>query len=341
VYHHCLFCNSDLGANDRVESCPIGARLAFDEGRGRLWVVCPHCARWNLTPIEERFEAIETCEKLYRRTFTRVSSDNIGLARLGDGMDLIRIGKPLRPEFAAWRYSTEFFTRRQRAYAAAGATIAAAGAVSVGVGSVLGPLATATGTYAIVAWPTLGMVLAGIPMVGNAMAQDYLTFERIVGRIHDGRRYLNVRIKHVRDIGLGVISGQPSLELLHDEGWSTIDGARAAHATGVILSNTNREGASRGAVRRAVSEIESSGNAERYVATASRRNRWRRRPVSVLNRYRDFGAMSLSRTEQLALEMAMQEETERRAMNGELDALSREWRNADEIARICDNELTN
>jgi hypothetical protein len=306
-----------------------------------LWVICPQCAKWNLTPIEERFEAIEQCEKLFRRTFTRISSDNIGMARVADGLDLIRIGSPLRPEFAAWRYAGEFFTRRQRAYAVAGATVAAASVVSAGVGTVLGPLASATGTYALVAWPTLTMVMAGIPMLGNAMAKDYLAFERLVARIHDGKRYLNVRIKHVRAIGLGFVSGDPSIELLHDTGWSTLTGTRASHATGVVLANTNRQGADRRAIRYAVSEIESSGDAERFVATAAKKNRWRRRSVSVLNRYRDFGAMSLSRTEQLALEMATNEETERRAMSGELRLLADAWRDAEEIARICDHELTN
>jgi hypothetical protein len=80
VYHTCLFCNRDLGRNEVVEQFPVGRRLAFDAARGRLWVVCAQCRRWNLTPMEERWEAIETCERLYRDTRTRVATDNIGLA---------------------------------------------------------------------------------------------------------------------------------------------------------------------------------------------------------------------------------------------------------------------
>ncbi len=72
------------------------------------------CGRWNLSPLEERWEAIEECERLFRGTLVRVSTDNIGLARLADGLELIRIGKPLRPEFAAWRYGRHFGTRRRR-----------------------------------------------------------------------------------------------------------------------------------------------------------------------------------------------------------------------------------
>jgi hypothetical protein len=41
----------------------------------------------------------------------------------------------------------------------------------------------------------------------------------------------------------------------------------------------------------------------------------------------------------LALEMALHEEDERRAMEGELAALEERWREAEEIARIADSLL--
>ena len=114
MYATCLFCNKPLGSNETLESFPVGKRLAFDAAKGRLWVVCPHCERWNLTPLEERWEAIEQAEKLYRDTRLRVATDNIGLAKLRDGTTLVRIGEPLRPEFAAWRYGDQFGRRRRR-----------------------------------------------------------------------------------------------------------------------------------------------------------------------------------------------------------------------------------
>jgi hypothetical protein len=49
--------------------------------------------------------------------------------------------------------------------------------------------------------------------------------------------------------------------------------------------------------------------------------------------------MNLSSVERLALEMSVHEETERRAMDGELATLQAAWRDAEEIARICDVEL--
>ena len=100
----CLFCHTDLGANDTVPECPVGQRLAFDSTRGRLWVVCTHCGRWNLTPIEERWEPIERCERLFRDTWQRYTVENIGVARTKSRLELVRIGAALPPEIASWRY---------------------------------------------------------------------------------------------------------------------------------------------------------------------------------------------------------------------------------------------
>src|SRR5688572_16251896 len=114
MYSHCLFCHAPLGSNEVVEAFPVGRRLAFDPAKGRLWVVGGACERWNLTPLEERWEAIEQCERLFRDTRLRVSTDNVGMARLREGLALVRIGAPQRPEFAAWRYGDQFGRRRQR-----------------------------------------------------------------------------------------------------------------------------------------------------------------------------------------------------------------------------------
>src|SRR5438067_692345 len=53
MYATCLFCNNPLGSNETFETFPVGRRLAFDANKGRLWVVCRHCERWNLSPLEE------------------------------------------------------------------------------------------------------------------------------------------------------------------------------------------------------------------------------------------------------------------------------------------------
>src|SRR5688500_8854203 len=136
MYATCLFCNKPLGQNESIEHFPVGRRLAFDAAKGRLWVVCPPCERWNLSPLEERWEAIEESERLYRATRLRAATDQIGLARLGDGTELVRIGEPLRPEFAAWRYGDQFGRRRRRQMLMAGSGVGAlAVATALGAGA--------------------------------------------------------------------------------------------------------------------------------------------------------------------------------------------------------------
>ncbi len=120
MYATCLYCHAHLGANEALEAFPVGRRLAFDAARLRLWVVCPRCKRWNLSPFDARERAIEQAERLFRDTRLRMSTDEIGLARQRDGTDLIRIGAPQRPELAAWRYGWQFL-RRRRVAAAVGA----------------------------------------------------------------------------------------------------------------------------------------------------------------------------------------------------------------------------
>ena len=114
MYSTCIFCHEGLGKNEAIEHFPVGRRLAFDAAKGRLWVVCKACERWNLTPLEERWEAIEECERLFRDTKLRVSTENIGLTRLKEGTTLVRVGEPQRPEMAAWRYGDQFNRRRRK-----------------------------------------------------------------------------------------------------------------------------------------------------------------------------------------------------------------------------------
>src|ERR1700744_3061139 len=106
MYSTCLFCNVSLGANDQIASCLVGKRLAYDGATGRLWVVCTKCGRWNITPLHERWEALDQCERLFRSARRRMSTDNVGLARVSSGLELVRIGPALLPEIASWRYGT-------------------------------------------------------------------------------------------------------------------------------------------------------------------------------------------------------------------------------------------
>jgi len=347
MYSTCLYCHSNLGANESIEVFQVGKRLAYDERNGRLWVVCGSCGRWNLTPLDERHEAIETCEKLFRASPLRVTTDEIGLARLRDGTELVRIGEPLRPEFAAWRYGQRFVQRRMRSQLAAGSTaiVAGVGALAVGAGAIafaplLAPAVTLFGQFSIVVVPAMTAAAGTVPVVGALAAKEYAQRGRIVGRFNRHGRVVTVRAKHAEAAELrvtGVDSPAVTLDVPHDEGWAHFDGIEAMHAASTVLAGANRFGASASQVQDAVDEVEAFGDATRYLIAASDLGGSRGgRITSVLRAWRQLGTMRLSRTECLALEMSLHEESERRAFEGELAILEAAWREAEELAQVAD-----
>jgi hypothetical protein len=342
MYSTCIYCNTALGENEVIEPFPIGRRLAFDAHKGRLWVVCDRCGRWNLSPLEERWEAIEECERRFRATFVRVSTTNIGLARLAEGLELIRIGAPLRPEFAAWRYGSQFAKRRRRTYTIAASGVAAAAIAGVSLGPTIAP-ALALGAISIVVIPGITSVMGVAPAVAVLAARDYIQHDRVVAHLAAGRRVITVRAKHLGNAELDVRrgDGQATLAVLHDAGWSEIHGTAAIQATGVLIAGANRYGAANARVGDAVRQIESAGDASGFLSAVAARGGWRGgRVMSLLNSYRRLGALNLLPVERLALEMAVHEESERRAMEGELQVLEAAWRDAEQIAAICDDDLT-
>src|SRR5688500_18873928 len=167
MYATCLFCHHHLGRNQLVPGFPVGRRLAFDPARGRLWVVCERCHRWNLTAMEERWEALESCEQLFRDTPLRISTDNVGLAVVPEGLTLVRVGRAPRPEIAAWRYG-RLLRAQVRRHSAGRALARAAGDAAQAAGMVASSLAR-----------TLGHV--GVPRPGY----DAFTWLRI--RVHADR----------------------------------------------------------------------------------------------------------------------------------------------------------
>ena len=58
MYKTCAFCNGGFDGDGGPSGLGVGRRLAFDEWKERLWVVCPKCGRWNLTPLDDRLERI-------------------------------------------------------------------------------------------------------------------------------------------------------------------------------------------------------------------------------------------------------------------------------------------
>lgn len=319
MYSACMFCKRPLGTNEVVEDFPVGRALAFDSAKGRLWVLCGRCKRWNLTPLEERWEAIETCERLFESLQTRASTENIGLARHPEGLELVRIGRPLRPEFAAWRYGDRFGARRRRRIlTAAGACVAAGGAIALG-----GVVAGTTGITAV--------AMSAKVWWENRPVVRFRTSDGRTMRLNRWCGFLTVVRPASDELGLRVQTPRGwnpwSMHMRED---FTGDGARQALES--ILPWVNSAGAAQKTVRTAVDEIEASGHPSGLLRELPRRRHAGPVPDG-------FTLRGISKPTRLALEMALHEEHERRALEGELWTLERAWREAEEIAAIADNLL--
>ncbi|HKN68374.1 MAG TPA: hypothetical protein VJW73_18945 [Gemmatimonadaceae bacterium] len=312
MYSSCIFCHSSLGSNEAIDAFPVGRRLAFDPDRGRLWVVCLHCRQWNLSPLEERWEAVEQCERRFRATRVRVSTDEIGLARLREGLDLVRIGRPQRPEFAAWRYGEQLGRRRIRAFAVAGGLTVVGGAAVVG-----GAMA---GLFALL--PTFFWF--------NAHKLPGLAYQkRVIARIPAGGiGAFRVRAADAEKSRLQM-DGDGSWWLLlhHANGERYFEGSQAIRATSHLMAGINSFGATRSQVGGAVDLLEDAADPQRFFLRVAQRS----------SRLGDLTLPMLPPEVRLALEMSAHEEAERRALEGELAALAEAWRAAEAVASIADN----
>ena len=321
MYQTCIFCNRPLGSNQMVEHFPVGRRLAFDEAKGRLWVVCRKCRRWNLTPLEERWEAIEECERLFRATRMRASTENIGIAHHSEGLELVRIGEPLRPEFAAWRYGDQLGERRRR---------------QIGAGVVGGPVGAIL--YNVLA-PLGGLVLAPIVFGAVYLAQRHPAAKVRIGDPSPGAVVTPKNIAKFRTHDLETIRFLPHehepgfrVEVRQGGRMAGFEGEDAGRVAGAILPFVNQWGATRRTVGDAVAAIQSHRHPSRFLsAVAHEQHTDRRGRVGYVK--------SMPKLTRLALEIALHEEQERRALEGELWVLEQAWKEAEEIAGIADNLL--
>jgi hypothetical protein len=309
MYSTCLYCSGSMGSNATLEFLPIGRRVAFDEALGRLWVICRWCGKWNLVPFDTRLETIEHCARLFRDSPTRFSTDNIGLAQLHEGLDLIRIGPALKPEFAAWRYSYQLAKRRPLF------TLPLIGPVLYFVAGGEQPVSREpllrdpwTDKLVVVPRGALGEVAL--------VVTEGLQWRLEVPYRAEDEPWIGPErpaIPSIRDV--------PSIGLFqHDRLFPTL---------GRLLPAIDIHRAPRHRLQNAlqlVEKIREPAGLLEYVAGRKLKYATQRR----------FILREVSDEVRLALEMVAHEETERRAMEGELRLLEREWKQAEAVAAIAD-----
>lgn len=311
MYTSCAFCNARLSGDGGPTGLGIGRRFAFDEWRGRLWVVCQRCARWNLTPLDDRLEQIEVLARVARDAKTVSASDHVSLLRWG-GYDVIRVGEPSRVELAGWRYGERLRTRRrERAMVVVPLTVAAVGlvvAANVAIG----------GSFGFGVWQ-FGRLADGlyVNLVGHRRIRmpEPLVCEHCGAPLElKAQDVQQVRLVPDRQHTFGVLAGCP---VCHQEAaLLTGDFARAVLRPGLAYLNLRRS--SRARAGQAAEIVGAAGGPDHLLVDIARR---------------ELTIRSLRPDRQLALEMAVDE-------RAELEELERHWREAEDLADIADGPLS-
>ena len=121
---------------------------------------------------------------------------------------------------------------------------------------------------------------------------------------------------------------QYGLALHHSQGVEILRGPEVHRVIAQVIPALTPFGGDHQQVNCAIEMIDSSGSAQYYINDA------------LESANREYGFFTKLPVEsRLALEMSLQEDGERRALNGELAALERAWRDAEQIAAIADSLL--
>lgn len=321
IQRHCLFCRAKLPANEAVEHFPVGRRIAFDPQRGRLWAVCPGCRRWNLAPLETRWEALEELEKT-RRDAGRVLASTENIALIGaPGVELVRVGESKLAEEAWWRYGTQMLRRRTRYRATKWLETGALMAAWAATGGFFYVFGAADPVNNFVRWRRFGSYAwrGAETCVTCATPLTDLTW-RQARRLHLTRDN----------------EGEPALHLQCGRcrrggrvGEFQLEGVIAHHVLRRFMTYSHFNGASEGQIRSATDFIDRLGSPSAVAAELSRSGL---RLDALVDGDR--------RTRAMALEIALNEDSERRLLEMEIAELEARWRAEEEIAGIVDGVLT-
>ena len=326
MYTRCIVCATPFEANGELERLPHGKRLAFDPARGRLWMVCRTCRRWSLTPIEDRWEALEELERLTTdRAHLLSQTDNIALLRHGP-LEIVRVGRADLGEEAWWRYGRELASRRRNWQKLGFAGTLAAGAVVVG------------------SWATVGLTFFGGWLIlghGGDTFRDGARWLRFGSTAWQGEQRCDrcdapLRAIRYRDRAtLGLLpGGSPGeIELVsrcercgtYGDGGLRLRGQEAERTLRRVLAYHHFAGASERRVLSAARLIQEAGSARDLTRI-------------IVKDGRRLG--DLQRTGGIALEIATNESTEQRLLALEMAELEAHWKREEELASIIDGELT-
>ncbi len=269
---------------------------------------------------------MEDAERRFADAPKRASTGTLAMAKLRDGTKLVRVGDAPPAEVAVERYGGAFARRRVNFRIASGAVI---GFHVVGVLPFSIPV---TAAFAAAAAATVWMVR---PRTGTLHRES-------ADESADGRAR-SLRIRHVKGARASSESdGSLRVELPGAPGASekeplVVRGEAAGRLLTRALPFVNRRGGDWGDAFMALAEIRRSGGAAEHLRLLGKGVRLNTEvPIWGIREALGEKRPPAPPIATMALEMALHEERERRAMEGELRVLEAAWREAEEIAGIAD-----
>jgi hypothetical protein len=308
----CLFCRADMGKNDLLPELPAGSRFAFDPANARLWIVCPKCSRWNMAALDEseRRTAVARLESFYTAT-PRAELHGIGVADLEGRASLVRVGPGTWSQYSAWRYAN----RIRRRYLD---QIISSVLVLVVIFLILSP----SGEVVFGSW----WAIAAIYVWLGGYLWKYALRPVFHMRDEQGKRRA-VRLHHLKQASVSVKDSGWRLLLRRDRGVSSLAGLDAIRALGRLLPHWNGRGHSESQLAEALDIIERAGGPAQLFAT-------RLTPAWLGAGTHKLADLPPSFV--LALQIAAQEESELRALRGELASVKLELEDAAATAHIAE-----
>jgi hypothetical protein len=311
MFRSCAFCNAAFDGDGGPSGLGVGRRLAFDEWKGRLWVVCPRCSRWNLTPFDDRLERIESLARAASQGRIAASTDQVALIRWQQ-YSFVRVGKPPRVELATWRYGERLRNRqRERLKVVVPLTVAA-----IGLG--IAANVAAGGGFGVVVW-NIHRIADGIYLRIVGGRKVGLVESPICARCGSLMELRARHVQHARVVpdshaDMAVVLSCPHC---HEEG-AQLTGPDAVQVLRQGLTYLNLSRGGRRKAEDAAREVDGVGGPDQLVREIARR---------------ELTLRSLRPERGLALEMAVDE-------RAEVLELERQWREAEEIADIADGTLS-
>jgi hypothetical protein len=311
VYATCAFCNGAFAGDGGPSGLGVGRRFAFDEWKGRLWVVCGRCARWNLAPFDDRLERIEALADAAAQGKLLAKTDQIALLRW-QGYDLVRVGRPPRVELASWRYG-ERLKQQSREKAKIVVPV-----IVVGVGLTIALNAAVGGGF--------GAMLYNIGTLGDAVYTGIIGRRRVAlaeppicASCHTPMRVQARHVQHARLVAdradaLALVLSCPAC---HREG-AMLTGPEAGQALRQGLTYLNVRKHARRRAADAAREVDAVGGPDQLIQRVARQ---------------DVLIHRIPNERRVALEMAVDEHLE-------VLELERQWREAEELAQIADGDLS-